>query len=156
MQQIKNERGKALTGVLLAECHDPMLGLTKIICHFGEKVELQLRVCLHQLLHAQPGDAIKSGGADRLGRVDISAVLRTTQNIARHPKCQNLTAAIFGASTYSDDAFINKVEEPGSFSLGKNRTSAAPVDERRCVVEEPFLFLSRKQISNGLRLGVRS
>src|SRR6266567_6028803 len=101
-------------------------------------------------------DAIESGGADRLGRVDISTVVRTTQNIARHPKCQNLTAAIFGTSTYPADTFINEVEEPGSFSLGENRTSATPIDEGRCVVEEPFLFLSRKQISNRLRLDIRS
>src|SRR6266849_8463078 len=120
MQQIKNERGKALTGVLLAECHDPMLGLAKIICHFREKVELQLRVRLHQLLHAQPGDAIESGGADRLGRVDVSTVVRTTQNIARHPECQNLTAAIFGKSNYPADTVINEVIDPGRSSLRKN------------------------------------
>ena len=37
-QQIKNERGKALTRVLLTQCHDPMFGLTKIVGHLHEQM----------------------------------------------------------------------------------------------------------------------
>jgi hypothetical protein len=141
-QEIKNEGGKTLTGVLLTECHDPMLGLAKIICHLRKKVQLELRVRQHHLLHSQPRNAIDSGWADRLCRVDISTVLGTPQKIAWYPERQNLPAAIFGASAYPDDTFINEVEKPGSFSLREDGTSAAPVDEHRCVVEEPLLFLA--------------
>jgi hypothetical protein len=67
-----------------------------------------------------------------------------------------LPAAILGASAYPDDSFIYEVEETGIFSLSEDDTSTAPVDERRCALEELFLFLAREQISDGRRLDTRS
>ena len=140
--EIKNERGKSLTCVLLTERHNPMLGLAKIICHLGKEVQLELRVRQHHLLHAQPSNAIDPRWGDRLGRVDISTVFGTAQKIAWHPECQTLPAAIFGASAYPNDPFIYEIEEPGIFPLRVDGISTAPVDECRCVVKEPLLFLA--------------
>jgi hypothetical protein len=156
MQEIKNERGKTLTRVLLTECHDTMLGLTEIIGAFHKQVQLKLRFRQHHLLHSLPSDAIDSGWTDRLCRVDVSSVLGTTQKIAWHPECQNLPAAILGAPAYADDSFIDEVEKIGSFSFGEDNISTAPVDERCRALEELLLFLSREQIPDGRRLGTRS
>src|SRR6266567_931160 len=81
-QQIENERGQALIGVLLTEYHDPMLGLAKIIRHLHEQAHVKLRVRQHHLLHSLPRNAIEFGRTDRLCGVDVSSVLGTTQKIA--------------------------------------------------------------------------
>jgi hypothetical protein len=127
MQEIKNERGKTLTRVLLTECHDTMLGLTEIIGAFHKQVQLKLRFRQHHLLHSLPSDAIDSGWTDRLCRVDVSSVLGTTQKIAWHPECQNLPAAIFGASAYPDDPLIDEIEEAGILALGEDAASTTPI-----------------------------
>ena len=133
-----------------------MLGLAKIVCDLRKKVQLELRVRQHHLLHSQPCNAIDSCWADRLCRVDVSPVLGTTQKIARHPECQNLPAAIFGASAYPENPFLYEVEETRIFALSEDDTSTAAVAERRCALKEIFLFLAREQIPDGRLLDTRS
>jgi hypothetical protein len=67
-----------------------------------------------------------------------------------------LPAAIFGASAYPENPFIYEVKETGIFSLSEDATSPAPVDDRRCALEEVFLFLAREEISDARRLDTRS
>jgi len=141
-QQIENERGKALTRVLLTEGHDSMFGLTKIVGPLHKQMQLELWFGQHHLLHPLPRNAIDSGWSDGLCRVDVSSVLGTTQKIARHPECQNLPAAVFGASAYANDPLIDKIEEAGIFALGEDRACTAPVDECRRILEELFLFFA--------------
>ncbi|HXJ02315.1 MAG TPA: hypothetical protein VNH44_13915 [Micropepsaceae bacterium] len=144
--EIENEGGKTLTRVLLAEDHDPMLGLAKIIHDLDEQMELDLRFGQHRQLHPMPWDAVYFGGTDGFRGVDVLPVLRKTEKIARHPECENLPAAIFGVPVYPNDSLIDDEKKIGRLPFGEKGVPASPIGEQRRIVEKAVLFLTRKQV----------